>query len=293
MSNFITEAFVNEFRDNVTMLSQQRMSRLRGAVRVESFTGEKAFFEQLKPTAMVKKTSRHADTPLVETQHVRRMVTAEEFEWADLIGKADKARTLVDFENPYLMNAAMAAGRTMDQLIIAAADGTAYTGQSGTTAVTLPAGQVVANSVGSNTGLNIDKLLAAKQILDTSEVDPTIPRFIVANSLQLTNLLKDDQVQSSDYNSVKALVRGEIDTFLGFNFIRTEQIRTVSTNNRVLFWAQDGLMLAVNYDVQAKVAERPDKSHEYQGYLSMMMGSTRMEEEKVGYITCAVTPAAT
>lgn len=293
MSNFITEAFVNEFRDNVTMLSQQRMSRLRGAVRVESFTGEKAFFEQLKPTSMVKKTSRHGDTPLVETQHVRRMVTAEEFEWADLIGKADKARTLVDFENPYLMNAAMAAGRTMDELIIAAADGTAYTGQNGTTSVSLPNSQVVANTVGTNTGLNVDKLIAAKEVLDKSEVDPTIPRFVAANSTQLSNLLKDDHVQSSDYNTVKALVRGEIDTFLGFTFIRTELIRTVSTNNRVLFWAQDGLMLAVNYDVQAKISERPDKSYDYQAYLSMMMGSTRMEEDKVGYINCATTPAST
>jgi len=293
MSNFITEAFVNEFRDNVTMLSQQRMSRLRGAVRVEGFTGEKAFFEQLKPTAMVKKTSRHADTPLVETQHVRRMVTAEEFEWADLIGKADKARTLPDFENPYLMNAAMAAGRTMDELIIAAADASALTGQNGTTSVALPAAQTVANTVGANTGLNTDKLLKAKFILDKAEVDPTIPRFVAANAVQMENLLKDDQVQSSDYNTVKALVRGEVDTWLGFTFIRTELIRTVSTDNRVLFWAQDGLMLAVNYDVQAKVSERADKSYDYQAYLSMMMGATRMEEEKVGYINCATTPAAT
>lgn len=293
MSNFITEAFVNEFRDNVTMLSQQRMSRLRGAVRVESFTGEKAFFEQLKPTSMVKKTSRHSDTPLVETQHVRRMVTAEEFEWADLIGKADKARTLPDFENPYLMNAAMAAGRTMDELIIAAADGAAFTGQNGTTSVSLPAGQQVANTVGANTGLNTDKLKKAKFALDKAEVDPTIPRFVAANAIQMENLLNDDQVQSSEYNTVKALVNGEIDTWLGFNFIRTELIRTVSTDNRVLFWAQDGLMLGINYDVQAQVSERADKSYDYQAYLSMMMGATRMEESKVGFIACAVTPAAT
>jgi hypothetical protein len=151
----------------------------------------------------------------------------------------------------------------------------------------------VANTVGANTGLNTDKLLKAKFILDRAEVDPTIPRFVAANATQMENLLKDTKVQSVDYNTVRALVNGEINTWLGFNFIRTELIRTVSTDHRVLFWAQDGLMLGVNYDVQARVSERSDKSYDYQAYLSMMMGATRMEEEKVGYITCAVTPAAT
>jgi hypothetical protein len=292
MSSFITEAYVNEFRDNVTLLSQQKMSRLRGAVRVEGFTGEKAFFDQLKPTSMVAKATRHSDTPLVETEHARRMVTASEYEWADLIGRGDKARTLPEFTNPYLINAAAAAGRTMDELIIAAADGTAMTGQAGTTPVSLPSSQVVPNTIGANTGLNIDKLIDAKKVLDKAEVDPTIPRFILANSDQLSNLLRDDQIQSSDYNTVRALVRGEIDTFMGFNFIRSELIRTVSTDHRVLFWAMDGLLLGINYDVMAKVDVRPDKSYDTQAYISMMMGATRMEEEKVGYIECAVTPAA-
>lgn len=292
MSNFITTAYVNEFRDNVSMLSQQKMSRLRNAVRVENFKGEKAFFDQLKPTNMVAKTGRHTDTPLVETEHARRMVTASVYEWADLIGKEDKARTLPDFTNPYLLNASAAAGRTMDSLIIAAADASAYTGQSGTTAVPLPSSQIIANTVGANTGLNTDKLIKAKLILDQSEVDPTIPRYVLANAIQMMNLLSDDQVQSTDYNTVKALVRGEIDTWMGFTFIRSELIRTVSTDHRVLFWAQDGLLLGVNSDVEARVSERADKSYDYQAFISMQMGATRMEEEKVGYIECAVTPAA-
>lgn len=293
MSNFIDTAFVNEFRDNVMLLSQQKTSRLRGTVRTEGFTGEKAFFDQLKPTAMQELDTRHADTPLIETQHARRMVTARPYVWADLIDKEDVVRTLPEFTNPYMMNAAAAAGRTMDEIIIAAADGTAKTGKDGSTNVTLPAGQVVANTVGANTGLNTDKLLRAKRILDQNEVDPTIPRFVVANAIQMENLLKDDEVRSSDYNTVRALVRGEIDTWLGFTFVRTELIRTVSTDHRVLFYAQDGILLGVNYDAEARVSERGDKNYSTQAFLRMMMGGTRMEEEKVGYIECAVTPAAT
>lgn len=293
MSNFITEAFVNEFRDNVMLLSQQKNSRLRGAVRVEGFTGEKAFFEQLAPTSMTIRTSRHADTPLVETQHKRRMVIAQTFDWADLIDKPDVARTLPDFTNPYLMNAAAAAGRQMDDIIIASATATAKTGVDGQTNTAFDSNMNVANSVGANTGLNYSKLLQAKRKLDEREVDPSIPRYVAANSTQMTNLLDDEEVKSVDYNTVRALVRGEIDQFLGFTFIRTERILSESTDDKVLYWAQDGLMLGINYDVYARVTERDDKNYSLQAYLSMMMGGTRMEESKVGTLTCAQTPAAT
>lgn len=292
MSNFITTAFVNEFRDNVMHLSQQKMSRLRGAVRVESFVGEKAFFEQLGPVSMVKKTTRHSDTPLIETPHARRMVLAEEYEWADLIGRGDRARTLVEFTNPYLQAAAMAAGRSMDKIIIDAATATAKTGQNGTVNTPFDSNMDVGTAVGPNSGLNVLKLQAAKRKLDEREVDPSIPRYICANARQMDNLLFDDEVRSFDYNTVKALVRGEIDTFMGFTFIRSELINAVSTNDKVLYWAQDGLVLGINYDIAAQVTVRPDKSYDTQAYLAFMAGGTRMEESKVGTITCAQTPAA-
>ena len=71
----ITTAFVNQFSANVQLLSQQMGSKLREAVDVETVTGEKAFFEQVGSAAAVLRTSRNADTPLVETPHERRMVT--------------------------------------------------------------------------------------------------------------------------------------------------------------------------------------------------------------------------
>ena len=38
----------------------------------------------------------------------------------------------------------------------------------------------------------------------------------------MANLLRTTEVQSADYNSVKALVNGEVNTFMGFKFIRIE-----------------------------------------------------------------------
>jgi|TARA_Y100000361_G_C11100598_1_gene311679 hypothetical protein len=69
MSTQVNTAFVNQFSANVSMLSQQMGSLLRGAVDVESVTGEKAFFDQIGEAAAVARTSRHGDTPLVETPY--------------------------------------------------------------------------------------------------------------------------------------------------------------------------------------------------------------------------------
>jgi len=45
MSTQVTTAFVQQFSANVQMLSQQKGSLLRRAVREESVTGEKAFLK--------------------------------------------------------------------------------------------------------------------------------------------------------------------------------------------------------------------------------------------------------
>mgnify|MGYP003126222136 CR=1 FL=1 len=64
MSSQISTAFVNQYSSNIQMLSQQMGSLLRGAVDVESVTGEKSFFDQVGSAAAVLRTTRHADTPL-------------------------------------------------------------------------------------------------------------------------------------------------------------------------------------------------------------------------------------
>jgi hypothetical protein len=85
----------------------------------------------------------------------------------------------------------------------------------------------------------------------------------------------------------KALVQGEIDTFMGFNFIRTERLDTNSSSNRlVLAFAKSGIGLAVGSDIQTRISERADKNYATQVFLSMTIGATRIEDEKVVEIEC-------
>ena len=285
MSSQISTAFVNQYSANVTMLSQQMGSLLRGAVDVESVNGEKAFFDQVGSAAAVLRTTRHADTPLIDTPHSRRMVTMSDYEYADLIDSQDKVRLLVDPTSTYARAAASAMGRAMDDVIIAAAIGTAKTGKDGSTSTALPSSQKVVHGSAS---LTIAKLLSAKEILDEGSVDPSIPRYIVCAPKQITSLLGTTQVTSSDFNTVKALAQGQMDTFSGFKFIVSNRLGLDANSHRQVFaFAGDGLKLAMGKEPTARIDERSDKSYATQVYYCQTIGATRMEEAKVVEIACS------
>jgi len=283
MSTQVTTAFVQQYSANVQMLSQQKGSLLRDAVRVENMVGKNAFFDQVGSATAQKRTTRHGDTPQMDTPHARRRVSLVDYEYADLIDDQDKVRMLIDPTSSYAQAAAFAMGRAMDDEIISAATGTAFTGETGSTSTTLPAGQQIANG---GTDLTLAKLIQAKKILDLNSVDPSIPRYIAVGPNQIEALLNNTTVTSSDFNTVKALVQGDIDTFLGFNFIVTNRLGLASNIRSCFAWAEDGIAVGLGKDIMARIDERSDKGYATQVYYCMSMGATRMEEEKVVQIDC-------
>ena len=288
MSHDITTAMVEQYKSNVVLLSQQKGSRLRGSVRIESLTGENGYFEQIGAVAAQKKTTRHMDTPQTDTPHARRKVSMDDYVWADFVDKEDLLRTLIDPTSPYAVNAVNAFGRSIDDALITALGGTAYTGKTGGTAVSLPAGQKIAEG---NTGLTIAKLVAAKGLFWSNDIDEDTPLHIALASKQLQDLLNSTTVTSSDYNSVKALVKGEINEFMGFTFHRTQRLAVDASDIRTCFaWAQDGVLLAMGADIHTKISERADKNYLTQVWCGMSIGATRMEEKKVVEIGCDETP---
>jgi len=279
MSNQITTAFVQQYSNNVQMLSQQKGSLLRSAVDVETVVGKNAFFDQVGSALAVKRTTRHADTPQMDTPHARRRVSLVDYEYADLIDNQDKIRTLIDPTSAYASAAAYALGRAQDDEIIAALSGTAYTGETGSTATALPGSQQITES-GTN-GLTIAKLRSAKEILDAASVDPSIARYIAVSPKQITDLLGTTEVTSSDFNSVKALANGEVNSFLGFNFIVSNRLTSASSKRLCLVWAMDGCKMAIGQDLMTRIDERSDKGYAHQVYVCQSIGATRMEENKV------------
>ena len=286
MSTQITTAFVQAFKSGIDHLVQQKGSRLRDAVRVETgVVGKSAFFDQLGATTMTQRTTRHADTTYTDTPHARRMVTMADYDVADLIDDPDKVRLLTDPTNDYTQSFANAAGRNIDDLIIAAALGTAKTGETGAGSEPLPAGQKIAHG---GTAISKGKILQAKRILDANEVDEE-DRYFVAAAKDFEDLLAIDEVASADYNTVKALVRGEIDTWLGFKWIRSERIPGVGATNHSCFaFQKKAMLLAIGKDSTGRVDVMPDKRYSTQVFYSHVVGATRMEAE--GVVEVGTTP---
>jgi len=288
MSSQITTSFVEQYSANVAMLSQQMGSKLRSSVDVESVTGKNAFFDQVGATAAQLRTSRHGDTPQIDTPHSRRRLSLADYEWADLVDDVDKVRMLVDPTSSYARAAAAAMNRAMDDVIITAFNASASTGVAGGSSTALPSGQKTATSDQSD-GLTIAKLLAAKKILDNNDVDPSLRRYLVCGPQQISDLLGTTQVTSSDYNSVRALATGAVNTFLGFEFIMSTRLNMDSsyTTDRLVFaYTEDAVKLGIGKDISAKISERADKSYSTQVYYAMSLGAVRMEEKKVVQIPC-------
>jgi len=188
----------------------------------------------------------------------------------------------------------MAINRKKNDIIIAAATGTAYSGKQGTTANTLPASQQIAvdyvhSGASTNSGLTLAKLVATKRILMENDVDTDDEElFFVYAPQQLADLLNNvDKVQSSDYNQVKALYEGKINYFMGMTFIRTTQLSLDSSDYRTCFaYCKSGLQYAENMSITTHVDVLPLQSHATQVRSVINAGAVRMEEEKVVSVVC-------
>lgn len=286
MSNEIETWQIIDYKATVSLLLQQQQSKFRMAVTEDTYHGESGVpVNQLGPVVAQKKTTRHADTPLIETPHVRRWVYLYDYEWADLIDSQDKLRVIADPTSPYAINGAMALRRAMDDEIISGIFGVNNVGEKGATPVPFPSSQIAPTTAG---GLTIAKLREAKQMLMAAEVDVDTDKLWCAiTARQHDDLLGQTQAISLDYTNKPVLVDGRIKSFMGFNFIDSERLPITSTDRKIPCWAQSGVHLGVWDEVNVDIGIRRDKSNSMQVYVKGTFGATRLEEKKVVQITCS------
>lgn len=293
MSVQITTAMVQGYRANVELLLQQQGSILESKVRNETQSVEFDYYDRIGSTEANEITDRHGDTTYNQTPHDRRQVGLRDFDWADLIDKADKIRLIHSPESEYAMSGAMALGRKKDDVIISAFFGTAKSGKTGGTNVTFPAGSQIAvdyveAGAAVNSGLTIGKLRRARTLLRQAQVPKSSKLYIAVTAVQIQNLLQTTEVTSSDFALVKALVNGEVNTFMGFEFVEIERLVTDGDGyRRIPVWAQDGLLLAKGAEISASIDVLPGKRHSTQVRVWGSFGATRMEEGKVLEIKCS------
>ena len=281
MATGIQDALVQEFERNVYHLGQQKESRLLNAgIRVKYETAEKFTFNRLTGAEMVAKASPTQATPTSGVVHSTRVATATPYHWGEVYGRDSIVRMLIDPQSEAVKAGAYAMGRQIDTIITAAANGSAATGQHGAgAAATFTAGNRILTGAGQ--AMTLTALRAAKAKLDQAEVSDK--RYIAINAKALSDLLKITEVASADYNTVRALVQGDIDTFMGFKFIRTERLPAGGGAGRVicLGWAEGAIGVGLPDSRFARVAEDPTISFSTRIYYEMTMGAVRIEEAAV------------
>lgn len=282
-------SYARKFQDDFILLAQQRESRLMMTVRRQAdlTDGQMAYFDRLDAVEMQEKTQRYAPTTLTVPEHSRRRVVKTPFDLHLPIDRMDQTRIMAGAAMPqrYVELGRRAANRKKDDRIIAAATGNAYTVDSSLTATAsaLPSAQKVTTAG----GLTLAKCLSALEILNAADVDDEEPKYAVISAKQLTNLFNTTEVKSSDYNSVKALVNGEIDTWLGFKWIRSERLGTTDGGARkCLFYYGSALGFAMGDDVRVQINNRADLSNTLQISIDMDGDATRIEDEKIVQVDC-------
>ncbi len=291
MSTEITTLQKQTYQDGLEMLAQQMPCKLHNAVRLEKETGKRVSFPQIGVVAAKEKTARNTDTQYVTTPHRRRWVSMKDFELADLLDVQDLVRIVSNPGSEYSKAFVAALNRARDKNIIEAALGTAYSGEDGTSTVSLPAAQQI--PVGT-TGFTLEKVRTAMQKLKAGNgVDGNEEMFVAWTSAQEAEFINENEVKSIDYNNQRVLVSGGLDgRFFGFTYIRLEDWTDENnTTVRILpktgdtrtcvAWVKSGLLHNIPLMPQTKMDQLPGKSYAWQFYASATYGSTRMQETKV------------
>jgi len=288
----IPDHFTTQFDSNWKHLVQQKNSKLKEYVTIDSIDGKEKSYNQLDATYMEQIVHRSGDTRIRDQTMAKRWIRPLQYDCAKLVDEFDEQflGEVVLPTSPIIQSHAQAYARTCDSIIIGALGGAASTGPTGIVQTALPAGQKVAvnyveSGTAANSGLTIAKLRAAKFLFDSNEIDEEEERILVVSAKQLQDLLRTIEVTSQDYNSVRALVDGALNTFMGFKFRRSQLLTKVSTVRSCYAYVKSGVILAER-GLKTHMDVRTDLSHSLQIRSVASLAAVRMEEKKVVEIAC-------
>ena len=275
MAQSITNAFVTLFDEEVKQ-AYQGEALLRGTMRSRTgVQGNTVKFPKIGKGVATVRVPQTDVTPLNVTysQVTATMTDYIAAEYSDIFHQShvnfDERRELVQVVSKSI-------ARRMDQICIDALN-----------AASSPS--TVATSVGgSASNMNIDKLRAAAKALNEKNV-PQEGRHLLMHSSQLDALLGETETTSSDFATVKALVRGEINSFMGFNIItmgdRDEGGVPKPSTRSCFAWHQDSMGYAESMAQKSEVNYIPEKT----SFLVSSMfsaGSVAIDDEGIVKISC-------
>ena len=288
----IDNLYVLKFKKGFELLSQQKISKLEAKVTVKTGNyGERAAqIDQIAARTPAERTTAFSDTVLTASQVDRRWAAPKFYNDAVSIDSIEQLQLLESPKNMY--TEAMVAGfkRLVDDVIIAAFFGTNLTGKQGTDSTVFDTNQVIANTVGSTTGMNLAKIEAGVTLLKENDVDldAEMP-VIVMSPAEEAALIKEETVASADYNRQYVVENGKLARIYGCEVVlsnRLPEAGGAGTDRQCMLFVKSGLCLAIWDDMKARITERDDKNYATQLWMEKVIGATRLQEKKCVSIEC-------
>ena len=208
MSTGLSTAFITLFEAEVKQ-AYQGDAVLRDSVRMRTnVEGSTVKFPKIgKGTAQIR--TPQTDVVPLNTSFSTVTASMENYIAAEYSDIFDQAKVNFDERQELAQVVGKAIARREDQIIIdvmeAASPGTTI------------ANTVVTSGSAAASDLNIGKIIAAKKAMDAANVPPT-DRHAVIHANSLAGLLGDERAISGDFQNIKALVAGELNTMMGFQF---------------------------------------------------------------------------
>jgi hypothetical protein len=268
--------YAQAYSQNIMQLAQQKYSKLINTVYLKPNVRAKTFFQdQIGEWSMETKGGRNVQTPNNDPNLARRMGIMVDYHDNRLLDRGDELRSISDQRSAYTIAAARSLGRKIDDVIIAAAVATdTKTGETGSG--TAPTTATITVSEGT---LTLAKVAEFKKALDDSDVENE-DRFLVVDTEMLSTALQEEKISSADYAAIKALVNGDINTYMGFNWIMSTRLAQQS-GLKALVYQKYGLCLAMASQPLVRTDERKDLSYSWQVYYELNVGAVRLEEARV------------
>lgn len=251
MSKFLSNAAVIEF-DSEVKHQYQGTKSLRDTVSLRSgVVGESYKFARMGKGVAVQKATQADVTPM-NISHARQTAAMQNWYASEYTDIFDKAEVNFDEKSELAKTIANGLGRREDQLVIDAIAACTFH------ASTVDPDIARVLDISATRNFDLAALQSAKAHFDDLEIGQGEELHIALRAAALQELLSSTQVSSSDFNTVKALVRGEMDTFMGFKFhiigTRTEGgLGGVSGDLVAYAWAKSSVGLAVGIDMQTSI----------------------------------------
>lgn len=245
MSKNLSNAAVQEF-DSEVKHAFQTSTKLRDCVTVRTgVTGDAYKFTRMGK-GLANQKATQADVTPMDIDHARQTASLANWNAPEYTDIFDQAEVNFDEKQELAQTIAFALGRRLDQIIIDSMAAVTFS----TTPANIDQGYQI-DAGGAQ--FTLAKLLKASRYLSERGV-PESDRYIAYTAEDRENLLDTTEVGSSDYNTVKTLVQGEIDTFMGFKFklIDTRDENGLAANTAYA-WHKSAVGLAIGMDVQTRI----------------------------------------